>query len=103
MLWVREGGLWYPRAAYTTPERIAEVAATRTDGKTYSSECSNMKLGESSVVGFVNSTKQTDVIYGADTNKQFTRRELAKEFNLQTIRLCLVRMVLCWSAAVRNA
>merc|ERR1712151_117329 len=62
------------------------MGATRTDDKTYCSECSGLRLGTSSVVGFCNSTKQIDVIYGADNNKQFTRRALAKEFNLQTIR-----------------
>merc|ERR1712226_1193031 len=70
----------------TTPERIAFTQATRTDGKTYCGECSGLRLGTSSVVGFVNTSRQTDVIYGADNNKQFTRRALAKDFNLQTIR-----------------
>merc|ERR1712151_245961 len=72
------------------------MGATRTDDKTYCSECSGLRLGTSSVVGFCNSTKQTDVIYGADNNKQFTRRALAKEFNLQTIRFvpCVEGVVL---------
>jgi len=86
IVWIRRGDKWVPEAAYTTPERIAYVQATRNDGKTYCTECMPLRLGETSVVGFANSTKQTDVIYGADQNKQFTRRALAKEFNLQTIR-----------------
>jgi len=86
IVWILRGDKWVPEANYTTPERLAYISATRTDDKTYCSECNALRLGPSSVVGFANTTKQTDVIYGADTNKQFTRRALAKEFNLQTIR-----------------
>jgi len=86
LLWIKKNGQWTVEADYTTPERMATMKATRTDGKSYVGESRNLKLGDGSVVGTAASSTQTDVIYGADTNRQFTRRALAKDFNIQTIR-----------------
>jgi hypothetical protein len=96
LLWIRRNGQWTVEGDFTTPERVKATNCTRSDGKTYGTECQGMKLGDSSVVGNVASSKQTDVIYGADANKQFTRRALAKDFNIQTIRFvpCTADVVL---------
>jgi TerC family integral membrane protein len=102
--WAKQGGDYMSVADYTCPARILAIKNQRGDDETYANSCRKLRLGPDSSTAKVASSGAELLIDDAQHDDSFTRKELAKEFGVQKVRLvpCNEGVLECGLASTRS-
>jgi len=91
-------------ADYTCPARLLAIKNQRDDDETYTGSCKQLRLPQDSTTGKVASSGAEIVIEDAQNDDSFTRKELAKAFGVQKVRIvpCNEGVLECGLASTRS-